>query len=72
MHSEDPVWKQLINNTLTTHERKSLVTEIFSDNNQVEVVGQLSWDDTQKFIDVIDEVTIQKGVFVDHGSTTYS
>jgi len=31
--------------------------KIFSDRNQVEIVGHLSGDDAQKFIDVVDEVS---------------
>lgn len=57
MYSEDPVWKQLISNPLATHKRRSLVMKIFSDRNQVEIVGHLSGDDAQKFIDVVDEVS---------------
>jgi hypothetical protein len=38
------------------HERISLIKTIFLDNNQVEMVGNLSGDDAQNFIDVVDEV----------------
>ena len=43
--------------TLTPHERISLITMIFSDHAQVGMVGNLSRDDAQNFIDVIDEVS---------------
>jgi hypothetical protein len=45
----------LINDTLAAHERISLVAAIFSDHDEVEMVGHLSVDDTQAFIDIIDE-----------------
>ena len=57
MCSEHPAWKQLINHTLTTDERISLITTIFVNYNQVGVVEQLSGDDAQTFIDTIDEVS---------------
>ena len=46
----------MISQTLALDERISLITTIFSDSNQVEVVGQLSGDEAQSFIDIIDEV----------------
>jgi len=57
MRSGDPAWKRLIGHTLATHERISLIATIFSDPNQVEMVGQLSGDDAQSFINTIDEVS---------------
>jgi len=57
MRSGDPAWKRLIGHTLATHERISLIATIFSDPNQVEMVGELSGDDAQSFIDAIDEVS---------------
>jgi len=57
MYSEHPAWKQLINPTLAMHERIPLITTIFSDNKQVEVVMQLSGDDAQAFINMIEEVS---------------
>ena len=57
MYSEHPPWKQLITRTFATHERISLITTIFSDNDQVEMVKQLSGDDVQTFIDVLDEAS---------------
>jgi len=44
----------LISHTLPAHERASLITMIFSDDNQVEMVRQLSGDNAQTFIDTID------------------
>ena len=50
-----PAWKRLISGPLPTDERISLITAIFSDSNEADVVN-LDGDDTQTFIDVIDEV----------------
>jgi hypothetical protein len=55
--SDPPAWERLIDRTLSTHERISLIVSIFSDPNEVEVAGHLSGDDAQTFIDVIDEVS---------------
>ena len=57
MFSEDPAWKQLINHSLDTEERVSLITKIFMDRNQVEMVRQLSRNDAQNFIDRVDGVS---------------
>lgn len=46
--------------TLATDERISLITTIFADHVQVEMVGNLSGDDGQAFIDMIDEVSSHK------------
>ena len=43
-------------NTLAMDERISLITTIFLDQNQVEMVERLSGNDAQTFIDKIDEV----------------
>ena len=59
MYSEDPEWKQLITHPLAAHERRSLVITIFSDRNQIEMVGHLSGDDAQRFVDVVDEVSFR-------------
>ena len=56
MRSEDPAWKQLISHTLATHDRISLITAVFLDDNQVKRVGLFSGDGAQNFIDMIDEV----------------
>jgi len=57
MYSENPAWKWLISPTLATHECIPLITTIFLDNDQVKVVMQLSGDDAQTFINMIDEVS---------------
>ena len=56
MYSERPAWKRLNNHALAKDERASLITAIFSDRNQVEIVGHLSGDEAQSFIDAIDTV----------------
>ena len=38
------------------HERTSLITTIFLDRNQVQMVEYLSGDDAQIFIDTVDKV----------------
>ena len=39
-------------------ERTSLIKSIFSDRDEVEVVGHLAGDDAQAFINVVYEVSI--------------
>ena len=56
-YSDLPAWKQLIDSTLATHKRISLIVAIFSDRNEVGIVGHLCGDDAQAFIDTIDEVS---------------
>jgi hypothetical protein len=51
-----PAWKQLANHTLTMHEHISLVTAIFSDHNEVQMVRSLCGEDAQTFVDMITEV----------------
>jgi len=51
--SKHPPWKQLITDTLAKDERTSLITKIFSDRDEVEIVMQLSGDNAQAFIDTI-------------------
>ncbi|KAF9644872.1 kinase-like protein [Thelephora ganbajun] len=51
-----PGWKLLISNPLTTDERTSLLTTIFSNRDEVRVIENLSGDDAQNFIDVTYEV----------------
>ena len=58
-HSNSPAWEQLIgaSHTLTKNECVALIMEIFSDHNQVRVVvGQLSGNNAQVFIDAVDKV----------------
>jgi len=56
MCSDIPAWRRLISCSHTTDERISLVTEIFSDSNEIRVVKCLREDDAQVFIDMIDKV----------------
>ena len=58
MCSEPPPWRQLIDPTLPTNERVRLVTSIFSDRHEVEVLKYLSGNDAQAFVDVIHEASI--------------
>jgi len=57
-HSDLPAWKRLINSTLPTPECISLIVSIFSDRNEVEIVGHLCGDDAQSFVDAIDGVCL--------------
>ena len=66
--STAPAWKQLITRPLTTDERISLVTSIFSDRNQAEVVDRISGDDAQTFVDVVDEVRFNSPIFKERAS----
>lgn len=52
-----PGWERLINRPHTTDERISLITDIFSDPDQTEVIQDLRGDNAQSFIDVVDEVS---------------
>ena len=56
MCSDILAWKRLIDHPLSTAERVSLITEIFSDRDRTEAVRRLSEEDAQSFIDVVDEV----------------
>jgi len=51
-----PGWKRLISDHLTTSERTSLITTIFSSRDQVRTIKDLCGDDAQSFIDTIYEV----------------
>ncbi|KAF9647776.1 kinase-like protein [Thelephora ganbajun] len=51
-----PVWKPLIDCPFAMDERISLITTIFSDSTETEVVKCLRGDDAQSFVDVIDEI----------------
>jgi len=46
----------LVGHTLGTDERISLVVKIFSDRDEVEMVGHLSGGDAQAFVDTVFEV----------------
>ena len=66
-----PAWKRLVTGPLTAHERTSLITTIFSDRDEIEVVSQLCGDDARSFIDVIDEVPPYI-LYVRMGSLTFT
>ena len=51
-----PTWKRLIDRPLSTDERISLITDIFSNSDEAEGVMRLCGDDAQLFVDVVDEV----------------
>jgi len=53
-----PAWERLINSSLSTHERISLIASIFSDRNDAKTFDNLSGDDAQTFVDVIDRVRL--------------
>ena len=55
--SDPPAWKRLVSHPLPPHERIYLITTIFSDRGEVEVVAQLSGADAQTFIDILNEVS---------------
>ena len=48
-----PAWKRMVKLPL---ERISLITDIFSDRDEIEVVEHLDGDDAQSFVDAIDKV----------------
>jgi len=50
------MWKRLIDSPPVTSERIPLITAIFSDDDEIEVVRGLCKDDAQAFIDIVDEV----------------
>ena len=52
-----PLRKRLISHTAGRDERIRLIATIFSDDDQVKVVGPASGDDAQTLINVIDEVS---------------
>lgn len=51
-----PAWKRLIDCSLTLDKRISLVMVLFSNRDEIEVVGRLRGDDAQSFVDVMDQV----------------
>jgi len=54
--SNVPAWKRLIDGPLTSDERISLITKIFSDDGETKTVRNLSGDDAQAFVDVADQL----------------
>ena len=51
-----PAWKRTVELPLASDEQISLITDIFSDPDEIEVVKRLYGDDAQTFVDVIDKV----------------
>ena len=51
-----PAWKRAVELPLASDEQISLITDIFSDRDEIEVVKRLYGDDAQTFVDVIDKV----------------
>ena len=50
------MWKRLIDCPPVASEQIPLITAIFSDDDEIEVVRGLCKDDAQAFIDIVDEV----------------
>ncbi|KAF9778334.1 kinase-like domain-containing protein [Thelephora terrestris] len=69
VQNDQPTWRRLISNTLAKHERISLIDKIFSDPNQAKTVSNLSRDDTQIFVDKINEASFPRSRWrpFDHG-----
>ena len=57
MYSGPPAWKLLASYSLPTNERVSLIVSIFSDHDEVEVIGGLTGEDAQNVIDMVYEVS---------------
>lgn len=53
--ADSPGWKRLICSPLVRHEQLSLITTIFSNRDEVEVVKCLRGDEAQDFIDAVYE-----------------
>jgi len=53
---EPPAWKRLVTYALEAQERVSLITDIFSEQDEPEAVEHLRGEDAQAFVDVIDKV----------------
>ena len=51
-----PAWKRLTDRPLAADECISLITDLFSDRSEIEVVKRLRGDDAQSFVDVTDKV----------------
>ena len=55
-HSGVSAWKRVVELPLASDSQISLITAIFSDRDETEVVRDLRGDDAQSFVEVIDEV----------------
>ena len=67
----------MIDRTLATDERISLITAIFADHDQTQMVANLAGDDAQAFVDVIDEasphtISCSMEELIDFGSNLYT
>ena len=51
-----PAWKCLIRDPLTSDERISLIADIFSDRDEIEMVKHLHREEAQSFVDVVYQV----------------
>lgn len=51
-----PLWKCLVDRSLTSDELTSLITDISSEQEDTEIAKGLTGNDAQTFVDVIDEV----------------
>ena len=59
MRSGVPAWKRLTHHPLSPSDRVPLVTDLFSDRDEVqEAVKHISTDEAQSFVDVLDEVPL--------------
>ena len=56
MPSGTPAWERLVYHPLSMSERVSLITDLFSDRDEVEAIKRLSRTNAQSFVDVLDEV----------------
>ena len=56
------MWKHLIDSSLTTDERVSLIADLFSNRDEIDSLKALSGSDAQSVIDVIDEVLFHSHV----------
>jgi hypothetical protein len=54
-YSDPPGWKHLINSPLPTHELTPLITAIFSNSDEIDVIKRLDGDDAQSFVNTIYE-----------------
>ena len=56
MRSGASAWERLVGRPLPTSECISLITDLFSDRDEVEAIKHLSRANAQSFVDVLDEV----------------
>ena len=56
MPSGAPAWERLVDHPLPMNERVPLITDLFSDRDEVEAIKHLSRADAQSFVDALEEV----------------